>query len=71
LSSKLAGYIHDESNQSYIDHYLSDLICQRILQICQVYEDADDCDHFWLDRHSKPQSEKPPAPTPPWHPSQP
>jgi hypothetical protein len=49
LSSKLADCIHDERNQSYVEHSLSDLICQRILQICQGYEDADDCDHLRLD----------------------
>jgi len=28
---------------------LSELIRQRIFQICQGYEDADDCDHFRFD----------------------
>ena len=49
LSSQLAGCISDCRNQSYVEHSLPDLIRQRILQICQGYEDADDCDHLRLD----------------------
>jgi len=49
LSSRLAACITDPRHQSYVEHSLTELIRQRILQICQGYEDADDCDHFRLD----------------------
>lgn len=49
ISSKIAGCITDPRHQSYVEHSLAELTKQRILQICQGYEDADDCDHFRLD----------------------
>lgn len=49
ISSKIAGCIHDKRHQSYVEHSLPELIRQRMFQICQGYEDADDCDHFRLD----------------------
>lgn len=49
LFPKLAGCIAEWRNAAYVEHPLSDLIAQRVYQICQGYEDADDCDHLRLD----------------------
>jgi len=46
IISNFSSAINDIRHQSYIDHSLNDIISQRIYQICQGYEDADDCDHF-------------------------
>ncbi len=46
ISSTLANCIQDWRHPSYIIHSIEDLIRQRIFQICQGYEDADDCDHL-------------------------
>lgn len=36
--------IRDERDQAYVRHTLKELLTQRVVQICQGYEDANDCD---------------------------
>lgn len=36
--------IHDERCKSYVKHTLTELITQRVVQICLGYEDCNDCD---------------------------
>lgn len=49
IISSLSSAIDDRRNKSYIEHTLKEIISQRVYQICQGYEDADDCDHFRRD----------------------
>ncbi len=49
ILSNLSNCIKDIRHQSYVTHSISNLISQRVYQICQGYEDADDCDHFRQD----------------------
>ena len=46
LIRAMAGVIPDPRDARYIRHTLTDLLIQRIGQICCGYEDADDCDRF-------------------------
>jgi hypothetical protein len=46
IISNFSSAIDDKRNESYIEHKIEEICMQRILQICQGYEDADDCDHF-------------------------
>jgi len=43
LIHRLAEAIHDRRDQRYVDHSLEDLLRQRVFQITQGYEDANDC----------------------------
>lgn len=49
IISGLSSAIEDNRSKSYITHSLYEIVSQRIYQICQGYEDADDCDHFRAD----------------------
>ena len=49
IISNFSSAINDCRHQSYIDHSVNEIISQRVYQICQGYEDADDCDHFRAD----------------------
>lgn len=49
VTSKLSHCIHDSRHPSYVVHDTESMLRQRIFQICQGYEDADDCDHFRRD----------------------
>jgi len=40
----MAGSIHDKRDQAHVRHTLTELLSQRVVQICQGYEDANDCD---------------------------
>lgn len=44
IIEQLAGVVNDPRDRSYIQHTLEELFSQRVVQICQGYEDADDCD---------------------------
>lgn len=46
VTAKLSSAIQDKRSQGYVVHCMSKLLKQRIFQICQGYEDANDCDHF-------------------------
>ena len=43
LMGRLAAAIHDRRDPRYVDHALEDLLRQRVFQIAQGYEDANDC----------------------------
>ncbi len=43
LIDKLAGCINDPRHQSYVDHSISSMLRQRIMQIAAGYEDSNDC----------------------------
>jgi len=45
----IAEVIPDHRNQSYVDHSVSDLLLQRVLQISSGYEDANDCNPMRYD----------------------
>lgn len=49
IIANVCGVIHDPRHKSYIEHTLKEIVSQRIYQICQGYEDADDCDYFRKD----------------------
>lgn len=49
ISDKLSSMIHDRRTPGYVTHSMKSLLQQRIYQICQGYEDADDCDHLRKD----------------------
>ncbi len=49
VSDQLSTAIQDTRTPGYIVHPMQSLLKQRIYQICQGYEDADDCDHFRKD----------------------
>ena len=49
ISEKLSRAIEDKRAPGYTTHSMRSLIQQRVFQICQGYEDADDCDHFRKD----------------------
>ncbi len=49
LISLLSKSIADSRHPSYITHSIESLVRQRVFQICQGYEDADDCDNFRSD----------------------
>lgn len=49
IISHLSLAVDDRRHKSYIDHTVNEIITQRVYQICQGYEDADDCDHFRCD----------------------
>ncbi len=53
IISTLASCIEDQRHPGYITHTIEDLLRQRIFQICQGYEDADDCDHLRKDASFK------------------
>ncbi|MCP4252547.1 MAG: hypothetical protein GY775_03885 [Candidatus Scalindua sp.] len=53
IIAKLSSCIKDWRHPSYITHSLEDLLRQRVFQICQGYEDADDCDHLQNDASFK------------------
>jgi hypothetical protein len=53
IISTLANCIQDWRHPSYVTHSLEDLLRQRVFQICQGYEDADDCDHLRNDASFK------------------
>ena len=38
----MSRIIHDDRNQSYVDHSLSDLLSQRLYQLMAGYEDLND-----------------------------
>jgi len=40
----LASCIKDERHQSYVEHSIESMICQRVFQIAAGYEDTNDCD---------------------------
>ena len=44
IIDEMVDSIRDERDQSYVKHPLKELIMQRVTQICQGYEDANDCD---------------------------
>jgi len=58
ISDKLANAIHDQRTPGYVTHSMKSLLQQRIYQICQGYEDADDCDHLRKDAALKTAVEK-------------
>ena len=43
LISDLADCIKDERHQSYVEHSISSMLSQRVMQIAAGYEDANDC----------------------------
>lgn len=43
LINKLAECINDARHQSYVEHSITSMLCQRVLQIAAGYEDANDC----------------------------
>ena len=49
IIDEMVASIHDERDQSYVRHTLKELIMQRVTQICQGYEDANDCDFLKAD----------------------
>ena len=49
LIERLCDCIPDDRHQSYVDHSLCDLRRQRVYQIAQGYEDANDCDSLRSD----------------------
>lgn len=49
IVANFSSALQDRRHQSYIDHTNDEITFQRVLQICQGYEDADDCDHFRTD----------------------
>jgi hypothetical protein len=44
ILSAITSAIHDLRDLRYVDHYIWDMIAQRVNQIACGYEDADDCD---------------------------
>ena len=40
----MASAITDERDQTYVRHTMTELLNQRVTQICHGYEDANDCD---------------------------
>ena len=44
LIRRFVEAIHDRRDPRYVDHALEDLLRQRVFQIAQGYEDANDCD---------------------------
>jgi len=53
IIAKISSCIEDWRHPSYVTHSLEDLLRQRVFQICQGYEDADDCDHLRNDASFK------------------
>ena len=43
LISDLADCIKDERHQSYVEHSITSMLSQRVMQIAAGYEDANDC----------------------------
>jgi len=43
IIDKLAGCIRDPRHQGYVDHSISSMVSQRIMQIAAGYEDTNDC----------------------------
>lgn len=46
LISSLANCIKDERHQSYVEHSITSMLSQRIMQIAAGYEDANDCNEL-------------------------
>ena len=46
---RLVEAIHDRRDARYVDHALEDLVRQRVFQIAQGYEDANDCNELRSD----------------------
>lgn len=44
IVDRMVSCIRDERSQSYVKHTIKELLTQRVMQICQGYEDANDCD---------------------------
>jgi hypothetical protein len=43
IIDKLAGCIRDRRHQGYVDHSISSMVSQRVMQIAAGYEDTNDC----------------------------
>jgi hypothetical protein len=50
LINDLADCIKDERHQSYVEHSISSMLSQRVMQIAAGYEDANDCNLMRNDR---------------------
>lgn len=61
LSRRLAGCLEDKRDSTRVRHSLRDLVCQRMLQICLGYEDANDANALRVDPALKIAVGRPPA----------